>query len=203
MEKKNNKRAKYVIGSLLYYGKYYSAVIKMPHLCNSIKPGFSVFTPYTYTPHLPVIYISFQEDHIDTPHALMFPTNLSGFYVSSSVDLMNSGFVSTLPKALQIQGVGPYYPALEHHSCILSSLQLSQRVLCVAYSNIWCKWNAFLCSSKTNRGSLFWLSVWVGLCRQMICLHQDYRALHVSLELNNHLASWHLWTPSPQPLYLF
>lgn len=60
MEKKNNERAKCVIGSLLYYGKYYSAVIKMPHLCNSIKPGFSVFTPYTYTPHLPVIYIIFK-----------------------------------------------------------------------------------------------------------------------------------------------
>lgn len=177
----------------------------MPHPCNkNIKLGFSVFIPYTYTPHLPAIYISFQEDHIYIPHALVFPTNLSGLCVSSSVDLMNSGFVSTLPKALQIQGDGPYCPPLWTpflHLILFTALTML--ALCCLLKYLVQGWNAFLCSSKTNKGSLFWLSVTVGLCRQMICLHQDYRALHVSLELNNHLASWHLWTPSPQSLYLF
>ena len=155
----------------------------------SFKSGFSVFTSFqhTYTLCFPDIYISFQGNHITIPYALVFPTNMTDLSVSSSMDLMNSGFTIPLPIAIHINGVHLYAPLLlipflHSGSCPLFSSHNSGFMLHWIFG---ANPKYFLLLFKTDRGSPFWLSVGVGLCGQMISssVFQDYRAFACVTEI--------------------
>lgn len=136
---------------------------------------------------------------------MLLPTNMMDFFVSSSTELIASGFPGILPIVIHINRVCLFSPLFIHSgSCPLFGSHNSAFIFKILIFGAKPKY--FVSLFKTDTESLFLALCrgkpeWIDALKQSVSRLQSFAC--VTLKFNSHLASWHLWTPSPQPLYLF